>query len=211
MESKDQNAELLNALKTTDRRKGVELVFKQYYSEMVDYAWNITGARKLAEDVVMEVFLRLLQKEFNFENINNLKAYLMITVRNSCFATLESEEKRQKRQQEAESSISNLESLDLDRIDASVTHLIYSEIESLPARARTIFILKTFNRFSYDEIAERMGISSKTAKNQYFIALAKLRTSFLKRNIVLHLLVSLSGFLHHFLLLITGSTHLFIK
>jgi RNA polymerase sigma-70 factor (family 1) len=184
LESKDQNDELLKALKANDRRKGMALVFKRFYNEMVDYAWNITGSGKMAEDVVMEVFLRLLQKNFDFESVNNLKAYLMITVRNSCFAVLEAEEKRHKRQQEVKSTLETWETLDFELMDAIITQQVYSEIDKLPTKARTIFILKTFNRYSYEEIAERMEITAKTVKNQYFIALARLRTTFLKKNLL---------------------------
>ncbi len=184
MESNDQNAELLNALKTGADHRGMELVFKRFYSEMVDYAWNILGTKKGAEDVVMEVFFKLLKRTINFESVNNLRAYLMIAVRNTCFTTLDQEDKRRRDLKQASQEADVWRSLDYEAMDARVVQIIFSEIDNLPNRARTIFLLKTFNKCSYEDIAAQLNITAKTVKNQYFLAITKLRTSSLKKDMV---------------------------
>ena len=188
MEIKDRDIEILNSLKGSDRHRATELVFKRFYSDMVDYAWNLVGNKKEAEDAVMEVFVRLLKSTFHFESVNNLRAYLMVSVRNTCFTILSKEDKRVQKQmeaaQEGTSSPDVFETLDFDLMDARILKAIFSEIDNLPNKARIVFLLRTLDASSFEEIAAKMNTTVKTVRNQYHIAVAKLRTSPLKKDLV---------------------------
>ena len=54
--------------------------------------------------------------------------------------------------------------------------LLKNEIDRLPEKMREVFILHRTEELSYKDIAERLGISDKTAKQQVYNAVKILKT-----------------------------------
>ncbi len=71
------------------------LLFEKLWSPLVHYAMNITGNEKEAEDIVSDVFVKLLNSE-NISQVRDAKAYLYIMVRNCCFDHLKTAKRTQK-------------------------------------------------------------------------------------------------------------------
>ena len=53
-------------------------------------------------------------------------------------------------------------------------------LDSLPPAQKTIFMLKTYEEFSYDEISKIMGCSVGTVMSRLFRARAKLKNALLE-------------------------------
>ena len=56
-------------------------------------------------------------------------------------------------------------------------NLIESAIQKLPEKSRQVYQMAWEENLSYNEIAEKLGLSSKTVENHVGIALRKLRES----------------------------------
>ena len=52
---------------------------------------------------------------------------------------------------------------------------IQSMMQALPFNMRVVLELKFFSQFTFDEIAEQLGISPNTVKSRLYSALAKLK------------------------------------
>ncbi|MDE6336757.1 MAG: sigma-70 family RNA polymerase sigma factor, partial [Muribaculaceae bacterium] len=72
--------------------------------------------------------------------------------------------------------LSALQDVDEETIDTSVRDArIWKAIDELPERCREVFLMSKRDGFSNDEIAEELGISVKTVKNQMTKAFSRLR------------------------------------
>ena len=59
--------------------------------------------------------------------------------------------------------------------DEDVERILYEAINRLPEQCRRIFIESKLNNKKYQDIADEMGLSLQTVKNQVMIAVRKLR------------------------------------
>ncbi len=176
----------------------IRQLYDWFYRPLCYYAERIIHDKPEAEDIVVETFLKLLQKRNDFGRLAEIKAFLYTATRNACIDFY----RREKRHQRSEEELAYLSgqpdaSDELERINAEVLAMLYREIENLPAACAGVFKLLFFQRLTTDEAAARLNISSKTVLNQKGRALQLLRKAFLQKG-MLATLASL-GFLHqHF-------------
>jgi RNA polymerase sigma-70 factor (ECF subfamily) len=160
----------------------IEFLFKSYYSGLCKYARNIVHNETTAEDLVMDIFVKIWESQTKLLITSSLSGYLYQSVHNNCLNYLT---RRQKRFSELNTE--TIERLDaLMAPDASVDPLgginidelsdrIEQCIEHLPEKCREIFILSRTDELSHMEIAKQLKISENTVKVQIYRALIKLR------------------------------------
>ncbi|MGN6421573.1 MAG: RNA polymerase sigma factor [Pseudobacter sp.] len=193
LDCNDQNSELLAALCTGDK-KAFEVVFNHFHNDLVFYAYTVIDgkgnnddvARKDAEDIVMDVFLKLFETlqrgKVMFQTFENLRAYLRVATRNRCFDYWKSENTQTKMKVQLKETVDQPE-FDLALLDAAVFNKIFDEIGNLPPQARKIFYARVFKDKDNNELAGLMDLSVKTIRNQFNNAVIKLRTSPLKSSL----------------------------
>lgn len=132
------------------------------------YALRIVEDADVAEDLVAESFSKVWQKIIEGAEFENFKSYMYMTVRNTCLLYL-----RHKKDTETIENVPDIteESIDTSERDAK----IWKAIDELPPKCREIFLLSKRDGLSNDEIAEELGISIKTVKNQMTKAFSRLR------------------------------------
>ena len=54
---------------------------------------------------------------------------------------------------------------------------LVSAMQQLPLNQKAVVELKFFGQFTFEEIADQLGISTNTAKSRLYSALAKLKTT----------------------------------
>lgn len=180
MEQADQ---ILAFLKQGDKR-GLELLFRQFYRPLVMYACKFIDSREEAEDIVQEVFIKFWEKSrFDFVE-RYLRSYLYHSVHNRCLDALE-----KKTVVKLESTDSLLEFSDTEMPDDSEWNArvdeIYREIDSLPARTREIFVAIVLDGKRYRDVADELDISINTVKTAFSRALSTLRGNLCDRSFVL--------------------------
>lgn len=193
LDCNDQNGELLAAL-CAGEEKAFEVVFNHFHNDLVFYAFTVIDgkgnnddiAKKDAEDIVMDVFLKLFETlkrgKVMFQTFENLRAYLRVATRNRCFDYWKSENTQTKMKVELK-EISDQPEFDLALLDAAVFNRIFDEIGNLPPQARKIFYARVFKDKDNNELAGLMDLSVKTIRNQFNNAVIKLRTSPLKSSL----------------------------
>lgn len=129
-----------------------------------------------ADDVVQQAFVNLLAR-FNGEAASPSPAYMRAAVRNLALNHLRDLKRR------SELEIAGVEVDDIAdtqptpeaiALYRSELRRLLSAIASLPARRREAFVLNRIEGLSYDEIAERMGISRNTVISSIVNAMADL-------------------------------------
>lgn len=132
------------------------------------YALRIVDDADCAEDLVEEAFLKAWQVIENGGDIDNFQGYIYRSVRNECISFL--------RNRKETTGIDSIPEADEETVDTSVRDAsIWQAIDGLPERCRQVFLLSKRDGLSNEEIADELGISVKTVKNQMTKAFSRLR------------------------------------
>ena len=163
-----------------------ETLFRAHYAMLVAVSERLTNDRALSEDVVQQLFVRLMGRG-PLRNVREPAAYLRRAVVTRTINAL----KQRKRlsfpgEQELQSAIEHFAVDEPDDLAEARAQLLRA-IEGLPDRAKLILKLQRFEGMSYKEIAEALELSPKTVENQLARALKLLRNQ-LVRVVVLTLL-----------------------
>ena len=138
---------------------------KQYAPAVYRLAYARTGSRADAEDVMQEVFLRLVKAGPDFDNEEHAKAWLLRVASNCANDLFRLPWRR--REEPLDENLSAPERPE----EGSVTQAVLS----LPARYRIPIHLYYYEGYSVAEIARILGRSEGTVKSRLFRARDLLR------------------------------------
>ncbi|SFD35006.1 RNA polymerase sigma factor [Algibacter pectinivorans] len=166
---------LLDLLKEDDQQ-AYTVIFNRYCKLLINHAYKILQNQDEANDIVQEVFLAIWNKRNELNIKGSLSSYLYKATKNRILNHI-AHEKVVSRYAESISNFTenNYAFADANQREEELSLMIAKEIESLPDKMREIFVLRKIDHFSYDEIANQLNISDKTAKQQVYNALKKIR------------------------------------
>jgi RNA polymerase sigma-70 factor (ECF subfamily) len=156
--------------------KEFELLFRQYYQMLCNFALKYVNDDDVAEEIVQDLFYILWEKRLELKINTSVKAYLFTAVHNRCLKYIKHrdvENKYKKYYLKHESEIDN-ESHDFENM-GDLYGIINQTLNSLPDRCSRIFILNRFEGLKYHEIANKLSISVKTVEANMGKALKLLR------------------------------------
>jgi len=128
---------------------------------------------KEAEDIVQDVFVKILERE-NQAEIRNINFYMKTAVKNASLKRLSQSKKLQAIDENA-LFYNETSSFDDNEHALKKKVLLYKEINSLPKECKKIFLLCVLDDFKYQEAANHLGISINTVKTQMKKAFKTLR------------------------------------
>lgn len=144
-----------------------EKLFKKYFAPLCHFAWQLTGDKMKAEDVVQDVFVAFLEHEHVVAKADvAIKNYLYSSVRNACY-NLERDAKIEDRYFllnpwnpiEESTTIAKM-------IRSEVMNEVYHIVAAMPKACRKIFQLGYLEGWSNAKIAEELRLSINTVKTQ---------------------------------------------
>lgn len=155
----------------------MENLFRYHYRPLCIFALHYLKDIDASEDVVQEAFGLLWEKLSAGEKVVNQKGYLYSIVKNRSLDIL------RKRGSVGETisldgSVDNIEEPTVE--DAELEARLWTAIDTLPEKCREIFLMSKRDGLRQEEIAQELGISLQTVKNQVSKALKILKDGAVK-------------------------------
>ncbi|HDR52421.1 MAG TPA: RNA polymerase sigma-70 factor [Mariniphaga anaerophila] len=140
------------------------------------FACSFLQQKEIAEEIVSDVFVKTWENRKELPEIENLKAYLFVSVKNACITHI------RKSRKEKLVSLDGMEYYKVPKVESAESQYISNEtlsqihkaIDTLPPKCKMAFSLAKMNGLSYREIAEIMEVSEKTVNNHLVLAVKKL-------------------------------------
>jgi RNA polymerase sigma-70 factor (family 1) len=173
------SATFLKATFEQNPSKGLELLFRRFYTPLCSHAVRFVYSKQLAEDLVSEVFFQFYRTKA-YENItSSYTSYLFRCVRNECYTYMRREfGKMDTLETTEENSISCYQQLPDAEIHYNNLFIKVNEvIARLPTQCQRVFLLSRFENKKYNEIANELHISPKTVEVHISKALKHLRSA----------------------------------
>lgn len=169
-------SELQQRIAEFDDAVAYKTLFFHFFLPLKGFAAAIVKSNEGAEEIVSDIFLEIWVRRKQLPQVEDLRMYLYISVRNASLRKLQ--------QQQKTSTLSlddmkvDIASPDPDAVNNLVTGelaiRIAEAIEQLPQQCKIIYKLAKEDRLKYKEIAQMLNISVKTIDNQLSIALKKI-------------------------------------
>jgi RNA polymerase sigma-70 factor (family 1) len=169
----DNELDLVRNLRNGDSF-AFELLFKQYSGKLFYFVNKYLNVKEESEEIVQDVFLNLWKHKKEIRSEEAFKSYLYHIALNNIRNYFNRKQVQEKHKQliaqeyliDSEIDDPNYESV-IKRVDQL--------IEQIPEKRREIFLLSRKEGLDVSEIAQYLGISESTVKNQISSAIAFLK------------------------------------
>lgn len=149
-------------------------LIKRYEQRVYNYALRMVGHPDDAFDLMQEVFMGVYRNLPGFRGDGPFPAWLFRIASFRCTDYL----RRRRFHTSFDEHDTPVRSNADPQADAMVTHAnqqITQALKELPAEQRHVVELKFFQNFTFENIAQQLGISPNTAKTRLYTALRKLK------------------------------------
>lgn len=154
-----------------NERDDTEQLFRAHYQKLCLYALHYVGDVDVAEDVVMDQFVKLVEKSNVADMIVSPKNYLYQMVRNASLDVARNTSASCLKEPKADLPD------DADEREEQLEREVrlWTQIDSLSPACRRVLLMSKRDGLSYKEIAATLGISIKTVEAQMGKAYKTLR------------------------------------
>lgn len=151
-------------------------LYEQYQGKLFLFAFSLIKSKIEAEEIVQEVFIRIWEKRNTLNPDKSFKAYLLTITKNLVFDKLKKAARDRALQEKIYKNIQQLEKIGANELlEKELQRLHQQAIERLSPRKKTIFLMSREEELTYEQIAQKLGISVHTVRNQMTDSLTTIR------------------------------------
>lgn len=167
---------LLRQMKERDSQTAFRDFYNMTYDRLFRIAYYFVKHEEWSQEIVLDVFMKLWMQRNTLLDVRNVEDYCFILVKNASLNYLEKELRHttvcsDSLPEPKEQSDSPEESL----ISEELFALYVKALDRLPERCREIFIRIREEKQSYAQVAQELGISTKTVDAQLQKAVTRLK------------------------------------
>lgn len=158
------------------------LLYERHKKRLFGFFYNMNGNVSISEDLVQNVFVRMLKYKHTFTGKGSFMAWMFRTARNVNYDHHRKHKKENNQSDLAsvEYKLKDVQNFDFQMDKKDDESLLNRAMLKLPPEKREVLILSKFKEMKYSEVGEILGCSEGAAKVKAHRALNDLRTIFLQ-------------------------------
>ncbi len=174
-EASDQS--LMQAVRDGDVDK-LGILFERYHGLLFNFLLRLTGSRHQAEDLVQEVFVRLLKYRHTYRGESQFTTWMFQIARNARVDYFRRSPREEAvAEEELRERVSLLPSPSEQAEQSEEMQIVLDALARLPEERREVLLLRGFAGLKFEEIAGQLQCSVNTIKGRAFRAIRELRAS----------------------------------
>jgi len=148
-----------------------QLIVQQHWRKVFNLAYKFVGRHDEAEDLTQDIFLKIFRALGTFDRRANFQTWLISISRNLCIDHYRSVRK-ERATMARDVDPSDLHPVSRERgphgqlEQSDLKALIRQALAELPESLREAVILRDLQEFSYQEIADKLGLPEGTVKSR---------------------------------------------
>lgn len=158
--------------------RAFENLYLAFAEKLYIYGCNLTLDDALVQDAIQDIFYKLYQRDKTLIEVQNIRSYLFVALRNHIRKSLSTDRNHEKHQQRYQSMLPVSEegpSPSFGKEGKPLQKHVRLAIDNLPPRQREVLCLRYFEGFDYYEISDIMKISYQVARNYASRGMKRLR------------------------------------
>jgi RNA polymerase sigma factor (sigma-70 family) len=160
------------------------LVFRTHYQALYNYGMKFNSDTELIEDCIQELFLELWKNRSSVSMTDNIKPYLLKSIRRKIIKQLDKGIKLKKlfsnilpKDYGFEVVFSHESELISQQVNEEKMKKLQAMLDSLPPRQKEVLYLVFYQDMTYEEISQIMSLNYQSARNLVYRAIKLLRES----------------------------------
>jgi len=170
------NRQLLQQIAEGDEKAFTEL-FRRHRAKLYDYLFAVTKSREIAEELLLDVFMKIWFGRELAPQIQHVDAFLQKVAHNKAINFLTTAARRKHLQQLVAYELARVVDNTIeDRLaEKEYQQLLHEALGQLTPQKRLIFTMSRSQGLSHEEIARELQLSRQTVKNHMTEALKTIR------------------------------------
>lgn len=165
-------------IRAGETRELAEL-FERHNRQVYGFFYRMTGNREMSEDLVQEVFLRILRYRETYQPKTSFSAWMYGIARNALIDTMRKRRPEAGFDDPSGPEFAAREQAIDDRLRAQQEiDMVRRALASLPADKREVLVLARYQDLKYDEIGRILGCEPNAVKQRVFRAVKALGERF---------------------------------
>jgi RNA polymerase sigma-70 factor (ECF subfamily) len=169
------------------------LIFERYRNQLFNYLYRVSKSKEIAEEIVLDVFLKLWHGREAITEIKKLESFLYTVAHNKAIDFFRATKRSPLLQQavwDVLSDVATADSADAHLRERNLELLLREAINLLSPQRRRVFELRQEQGLSYAEIAQELNLSTNTVRNHLAASVEFIKEHLRKHNALMLLPVS---------------------
>lgn len=187
---------LKNQIVWDEFRKGskmaLETIYEDNYASLYHYGLKFTQDNDLIKDLIHELFIELIDSGSRLSRTDNIRYYLLKSLRNKLLKQLSEKSKFTHKLTESAgfNLVDSIESqLIKNEVEEQLRNQVTTAIKKLSVKQQEIIYLRFYSDISYQEIAALFDVNIQTVRNLMSRAINSLKDDLQNNNLSKHLIL----------------------
>ena len=171
-------------------RSAFAVLVRRHQSPLYNFAMRQLRSPSVAEEVVQDAFVRVVQNAADFKHEARFSTWLYTITRNLCIDQMRKRALRRhpsldeaKRAEEGEGptlgeqTADSRANVERSAVSVEIRERVLAAVEQLPDEQREVFLMREVSNLPFKEIAEIVGVPENTVKSRMRYALERLQAA----------------------------------
>ena len=155
------------------------LLYERYKKRLFGFFYQMSKDANLSEDLVQNVFIRVLKYKHNYTEESNFLSWLFQIARNVYYDQFKENSKKRTFDLDEVQDVFMIENIERDIEKNEKISLLKEAMNQLPLKKKELIILSKLKELKYKELGEIVGCSEGNARTKVHRALHDLKQIYL--------------------------------